>query len=619
MKIKISNLFSLMLMAASMFLFLGGCRKDEVILPRSYPNAEVQKNSKKVEKVKFEDVLHIWDMVQREIRRTNGSRNTVFKDTDIKKDFVVVFHFSDSAKQTTFRLPTINGEQFNLAVQTEKDVLSNIKIIGFKDFPGSERELTQYSFDSGFGTGGRTESQLIACLKLRFKHRPVRTRWIDPVDYSPGDGKGFNLGEGGNNGGTIRDPWGINWGDGNNVIYTSGSGNTGGNTNNGGNGGNDGGSQGGNNGNCVTLIMYTPFGVILQTFCGPDIRPFHEGNSGSRNSIKECDKLLKELGIIDIGGGIIPDKIDEALEDCRESNPEVQEKINELADGSIKNVCEGTQLDFNPWELEYQLCLTGEYNEEAVDKWLEEEKDGVSYIDDFEIGNNNCPCVNAIWKQIKAKTFSSEFGSSDCSVLEILSDFLEGPLQAEIGISTLNLPDKTNAVAIPNTSNVGNGSELLLFNTRIEINPLLCGGSIDKDPLEIAGMLLHELIHARIYESLYNRGHFAQIVSGPPALNNIWDNFVQSNFPDIIPVGKDQHKLMAQVYVNDLAQALHDLNGGVGDPSDYLIFAWQGVLGAYPEETRHKYDFLPKNMDDLRNNFNNNVKGKGDLQFNGCN
>ena len=30
MKIKISNLFSLMLMAASMFLFLGGCRKDEV-------------------------------------------------------------------------------------------------------------------------------------------------------------------------------------------------------------------------------------------------------------------------------------------------------------------------------------------------------------------------------------------------------------------------------------------------------------------------------------------------------------------------------------------------------------------------------------------------------------
>ena len=46
--------------------------------------------------------------------------------------------------------------------------------------------------------------------------------------------------------------------------------------------------------------------------------------------------------------------------------------------------------------------------------------------------------------------------------------------------------------------------------------------------------------------------------------------------------------------------------------------AWQGLLGAYPEETRHLYDFLP-NIQELQDNFNNNVKGQGTLQFNGCN
>jgi hypothetical protein len=243
--------------------------------------------------------------------------------------------------------------------------------------------------------------------------------------------------------------------------------------------------------------------------------------------------------------------------------------------------------------------------------------EGVDYIDDNAISDNKCPCVNSIWKLIKSQTANSEFGSSECSVLELLSDYLEGPLQAEIGISTLNLPESTNAVAIPNTTNVGNGNELLLFNTRIELNPLLCGESLSKDPLEIAGTLLHELIHARIFESLYNKGFDLNSVANQKYAD-LWKNFIQSKYPNIQPVGNDQHKFMAQAYVNDLAQALHDLNGGVGEPSDYLLIAWQGLLGAYPEETRHLYDFLP-NIQTLQDNFNNNVKGKGNLQFNGCN
>jgi hypothetical protein len=354
--------------------------------------------------------------------------------------------------------------------------------------------------------------------------------------------------------------------------------------------------------------------------------------SGSRNDYEECGRLLLYGGfMLQEGGGTGSGQSSETekektLEEKLSVSQECLNKLDKFAKFELAKIvaennyiapCDPSKTSEELLgELLNELCINtvGKITKDDLYKAL----DGVDFIDDHAISGNNCPCVNSIWEQIKSQTATSEFGSSGCSVLELLSDYLEGPLQAEIGISTLNFPETTNAVAIPNTTNVGNGNELLLFNTRIEINPNLCGGSIDKDPLEIAGMLLHELIHARIFESLYNRGYFGQLAGGTENFNVRWNNFIQSNYPNIVPVGYDQHKLMAQSYVNDLAQALHDLNGGVGEPSDYLLIAWQGLLGAYPEETRHLYDFLP-NIKELQDSFNNNVKGQGSLQFNGCN
>lgn len=101
------------------------------------------------------------------------------------------------------------------------------------------------------------------------------------------------------------------------------------------------------------------------------------------------------------------------------------------------------------------------------------------------------------------------------------------------------------------------------LNTRIEINKDLCTNSINKDPLEIAGMFLHEFVHARIYEHLYHLGFNSNLRNY--GLDKAWNDFVQLNFPFVQPVGNDQHKLMAQVFVNDIAMALWELNGKYGN------------------------------------------------------
>jgi hypothetical protein len=176
---------------------------------------------------------------------------------------------------------------------------------------------------------------------------------------------------------------------------------------------------------------------------------------------------------------------------------------------------------------------------------------------------------------------------------------------------TINSTGTTRATILPNTTY---GSNLLLFNSRIEINKDLCGNSINIDPVSMAGTLIHELIHARIYDHLYNLGYFTNSVGAPSAM---WSQFVQSNYPGIV-IGETQHQIMAQAFVNDIAQALHDINGGVGDPSDYLYIAWEGLQDAFNDTQKAQFTFIP-NFEHLKTNFNNNVKGRGTINYNGCN
>lgn len=101
-----------------------------------------------------------------------------------------------------------------------------------------------------------------------------------------------------------------------------------------------------------------------------------------------------------------------------------------------------------------------------------------------------------------------------------------------------------------------------------------------------------------------------------PALNDAWKLSVQSHYPGL-SITKTQHQIMAQVYVNDIASALHELNGGIGNPSDYLIFTWQGLDVAFTEEQKANFDFFP-DFEVLKNNYYQNVRVKGSLTDYNC-
>ena len=294
------------------------------------------------------------------------------------------------------------------------------------------------------------------------------------------------------------------------------------------------------------------------------------------------------------------------------SYKEIEDEINRLKRELI-DPCTGVPLDIDYNKIKEALCNRNKLNLDDFKNEVDGTLDGNDYVDEGGIADQGglddkiCPCAYEIWKQMKSKVITSGVNENVC-INDILGDFLEGPLQVEIGISQNPLGD-VNAKTLPNTTLGGN---LLLFNTRIEIDKDICNGSKKKDAIEIAGTFLHEFVHARIFEHLYHLNYTTNLF----VPSDVWKNFVQSHYPGL-PITESHHQIMAQAFVNDIASALHELNGGVGNPSDYLIFAWQGLENAFTNEQKANFKFIP-DFELLRNNYNQNVKDKGSLAKYNC-
>ncbi|MBP6445526.1 MAG: hypothetical protein KA341_01895 [Saprospiraceae bacterium] len=232
---------------------------------------------------------------------------------------------------------------------------------------------------------------------------------------------------------------------------------------------------------------------------------------------------------------------------------------------------------------------------------------GVDYVGDSELNAINTPCdkINCIWKQIKNKTWNINQNSYSC-VMDIMDEDLNGPMRVEIGYAPNSL-GIVNAQTVPHSTY---GGQTQLFNTRININPDLCNALNNgtKDPMEAVGMFLHEMVHARLYEHLYHNGF---IVNSQKLFNDVWKDFVQSKYPGIT-IGQTQHQLMAQEYISDLAFALYQLNGNIGSPDDYLIFAWQGLDEAFDSTQKATFTFIPTTSQfaTMRNRYYTNVQSK---------
>lgn len=121
-----------------------------------------------------------------------------------------------------------------------------------------------------------------------------------------------------------------------------------------------------------------------------------------------------------------------------------------------------------------------------------------------------------------------------------------------------------------------NGNEITIL-----IADDICNGT--EHPLDIAGILLHEAIHASMYQYA--------LLSNPELTEDnycsIWQSYFSTNDPC--------HEIMANQYVYLLAQALSDLDTNNYPIDYYLYIAWSGLnkvgekLGIITDQYKNPY------------------------------
>ncbi|MBK9256487.1 MAG: hypothetical protein IPM42_13450 [Saprospiraceae bacterium] len=633
------KLYALLLMSG-LLLFLSGCQKD-IVSDEFYSGQNKIINPGKI--IKISSVRPIEKFIKK-LASEKGNRNAGFTIDNVDTTRILKVEFTP--EYSTYTMNIIHNEPgkiYNLVFKEENGVMYQPSVIeyhgtpewvtkynaGQANFDQFQGTFGQYRFSSKFASGLRNGEIDCDCFKT----------WVSL--------NGLNGGTSGNGGGssdgiTIGSLTfgGFNTGFPNISSSTGTSGTSGTST--------TGTSTGNTNKGIINIsnfagcpigyvpvwippfgfyCLYTGFGFAGATN-GPrepdgEMETLDNINLGTRDDEK-CINLIQGIGMLgnnDNRINVYAETLNpfvSQLSSC--INHTIEAKIHELKSLAIIDACSGDNINVNVENLAMGLCfgcgkdgvgLTPQSLEDA----FYEELEGMDYVDDSQISDNLCRCVYSIWKQMKIKIFTSGTNENEC-INDILGDFLEGPLQAEIGVSSVSLGENKRAITLPNTSNLGVGNQLLLYNSRIEINMDLCGNSINLDPIQVAGALLHEFVHARIYEHLYNKGYHSNLKT--MSYDAAWNLFIQTHYPNIQPVDNEQHQLMAQAFTNDIAHSLWELNGKVGLPSDYLMIAWEGLQNAYPPEDRHKYDFIP-NFDQLKNDFETNVQGKGILSFNGCN
>ena len=91
-----------------------------------------------------------------------------------------------------------------------------------------------------------------------------------------------------------------------------------------------------------------------------------------------------------------------------------------------------------------------------------------------------------------------------------------------------------------------------------------------------------------------------------------WEESVRE-FLDIICTDgdgiTDQHEEMMIYWVNKIAHDLWEFNGEVGDPTDYLYLAWQGIVtkpGDFSEDCI-QYFISENDFNNYFNNYNDNI------------
>jgi len=246
--------------------------------------------------------------------------------------------------------------------------------------------------------------------------------------------------------------------------------------------------------------------------------------------------------------------------DCLFKNSDVLNKMEELLSSYNFPCDEGTTASIVQ-DLISEVCENHK-SVDRIDKLLDKlEKTDLIHIEE---SFSNCKKVKCVYDLLDSQNnglFCSTFG-------EIFDS------------DDIHLHLKTGN----RFSEVSGGEGVTSYNDNnitITIADDLCNGN--EHPLQIAGTLLHEAIHASMYQNAITQN---------PDLEaddycSVWQSHFQTNDPC--------HEIMANQYVNLLAQAISNLDNNRFALDHYLYIAWNGLesigsdLGLIADEYNSEY------------------------------
>ena len=392
---------------AGMFLFLGGCQKDQVSGDAGVKTSE-DKHVMPYQSMKYlslDEVPDIKRHIIREITKLNA-RNGNWNVSNINfnhAQHIKIDHQNETyAVEITHDIP---NRVFNLIIQKKDGVLSLPFIMGYNMDPAFlagyktgmynmlqyRGSITQYPMSVFFASGGRTQldcEEIGSCMR-------VYVNYLNNKGVGSSTTGGTGLGFGGFGDGNPFGDFG-DFGDfgnsteGNSSTTSSGAGQSGTN--------NDTGNDGGGTSPCppgsIEVEIPLGYGLIL-VVCLRKKDPgyaFHSGSGQRDDSVDDCIELLKVLGYVDSKGSVAEDPTADCIQQCREEHPEVVKAIEDLKNKQIIHPCTGQKFNFDTDKIEDELCFTGNYNINALNNLVEKELDGVDYVnlDEIPIQKSDC-------------------------------------------------------------------------------------------------------------------------------------------------------------------------------------------------------------------------------------
>ena len=591
------TIFTRLLTLIVLIVLMNGCQKEENLMSLQGSVAD---------SAPFYIVKKLHELPQlenflRSGMRFQGGRSTYFNIDDIDTSLVYMHEWGNIISYNLL-LPTKNNENYNLIVEEVHGSIVNAKVFGKKLVSSTTIQYSQYSLEEVFGSGGRND-RLQECLRLFFQWKPIKGFWYDPdrtsFPWNPlypygSDESVVSTGTIGY-GGPIGFPFPTSV---SNPSEGSGTGSSGSS------GGNQGGD--GNNGDCncgdnqVKRVVWDDKTQTYSCYC-ETIRAIVSMGTGTRNFDRSCKDLLLRMSIIDRGDLLIPDRIDEKLQECQAANPELSARIHELASGAISNPCRSDNtFGFNPYEMEAMLCLSGNYNDEGLEKALNDMLEGDDYI--IIPGNFKEKCPKAACMMDKMLNIPSS--SFFCSLTPMFEGFdgsnkgLGYHLRFVTDLGGKDAPSGWKALASVQKET---GRVFISFNSTN------CENS---DFIDIFETLQHEMIHAYLYQSLLNTGWNGNLNTYADAFHA----YVQHTY------GKNatstQHQIMLDYFVDQMVQSLIEANGGIGTYQDFEGLVLNGFGNDVLDYCVYSIDDIQTKLDRY-NNFISNPNNISSL-FNSC-